>query len=550
MREHTTRRWLGSALSCCGLALLLIGCQAQTDPPPIATAAEPSAMPVPRPSPRLGVEVDALIKAYTVDARRRYEQGTLTEKQDHDRQQIIRIWTGQNRYTPKVPPRFDFDPVTLWAVCFDIGSDPAASEPARLKCQKLRLKLIAERAIAEEHYAMARVLFARMLLMNSDEDPASEHAYQTPHAFMLMGDHGGLCRWYRWHLLKRESAQAESLHDGKPRALVRIRDEMAEQWARLARMEGDRGALIGWARVLYTPKPPYIEGYHPDHSPYDPDSYTNRWRQAWQAWALGLPEAEQRQARRRFLEGVERGWRERVLLEINRETDGPTELADASEAEFERCLKRFKEARWPRWRIRSFKPGPFDADRARGSQQRLKQAWARWSDTLDDDNAAADVRAYVMTQHALLQHLEDLNRIDGYYMNIKNNLEAAYRFLVFDFNELLEHERIRRKYAIYTQDGAWNLQDKRDYEFEQLVESARLGGDPGILVELERPYYYKDAPAFGAEHYEYTLREAAKNYDTHYFTWCMDRYLSRHREAPRHFWPHGFGCADETPSMR
>lgn len=290
---------------------------------------------------------------------------------------------------------------------------------------------------------------------------------------------------------------------------------------------------------MYTPKPPWIEGTnHDQHNSYDPDAYSNRWREAWQAWALQAPEVDQRFAQQRFLEGVEIGWREKVLLEVNRNNGGPTRLADASEEEFASCLTRFREAYWPRWQIRSFKSGPFNADKARKSQQRLKQAWTAWADTLGDDNPSANVAAYVQTQQALLEHVKDLNRVDGYYLNVKKNLEVGYQFMRFDFEGLLQDERVVREFDIYNNDGSRRFRDTQAYEHYLHVEAARLEGDWEVLLELERPSYYQGSPPFGAEHYEYTLRNAAKNYDTHYFIWSMDRYFGKYWEPTQFFSAH------------
>jgi hypothetical protein len=239
---------ISSALLGVGLLLLLVSCQKQAvDTPPPPVKQDLSVMPLPRPTPLLGAEVAELVEIYTAEARQHYEQDALDKEQSRDRNQIVGIWSGtfDGRPQPRALPQFRFDPAVLWAVCFDIADDPSVRESAKRKAEKLRLRLLAERAIEEERYAHGRVLLARELLFDLDEDPTSKHAYKTPQAFMLMGDHDGLCRWYRWHLMQRQAAQLVNTHTGEQRSLAMINENMAEQWIRLARMEEDRSALVG-----------------------------------------------------------------------------------------------------------------------------------------------------------------------------------------------------------------------------------------------------------------------------------------------------------------
>lgn len=530
--------------------LLLCGCghspEATEPATPAAPATQigvddrppPATMPTPKPSPELAAQVSARVAAYTAQARQQYDQTELTESQTRQKDTIIGLWEGTVIWRKRAPPRFDFDTAMLWALCFEVADRPEAPAKLDRAAQLLRLTLLAERAIQDKHFAVARVLLAERLLLNTEEDPADRYPYEYPRAFMLMGDHAGLCQWYRWHLHQRLAAESKRGDSDEPRAVVRVNQAMAERWMRLARMEGDGRALAAWARVTLVPDAPWLGGQNHGYFSYDPQAYQNLWRSAWQAWAFEAPRARQQLAQQQFLVGVERGWRERVVFEINKNTDRPHTLADASDAsdaEFERCFALFRK-RCPTWSIRSWGAGPFDADQARASQAQRRQAWEAWADSLIDADPVADMQAYFAVQERTLEHLMDLNRVDGFYTQFKAEYELARMFAGFDFDGLLAYERDRRKAKVHTEGGTWDQEDHRKYKYEQAVQVPRLEGDWELVLKLERRVYHRDAPPFGAEHYEAVMRQAAQNFDAPYFTWSLDRYLER-RPAPRWFSP-------------
>lgn len=547
MQTTTRFRHVGTAGLVCMLMVTLIGCSTTAPPPaePIAIdeVAAPTAMPEPKPALELQERAAQWVETTTQAALDRYTNTPLNEGHRRQADAITALLNGTYEWQRPSEPRFDYDPAMLWAVCIEIEEDPGATKRLKAKAQKIISSLLAEQAVRDKVYAVARVLMAQNLLIGLEEDPAGEHAHRHPKAFMLMGDHAGLCQWYRWHLVQRQHSSLN--HPHQPATIVRINEDLAPKWVRLARMENDPRALKAWARVALDPDAAWIEGANLGYVSQDPDAYQNRWREAWQAWAFDAPLARQRRTQDAYLAAVEQGWREKVVFKINANSDRPHQLKNASEEEFERCF-RIMRNRCPRWDIRSWGKGPFDADRARASQQALKAAWAHWHDTFIDDDPVADVAAYLGVQSLLLAHLGDLNRDDGYREETAERIAFRRRFLTFEFDWLLGYERDRRHDTVVAKskimDEARRDALLREHAHAQALQAARLAGDVQRVLDLERAERREaiaktdTANKSEAELHLAGADAAARDLDTEAFVESFDRYL-RLQSPPRAFYP-------------